>query len=265
MLRPIIASVRYFILFYCLKKMKTPPLERPRRARGSLLRRIAFRPRSPDRLRPFDERLLAEVGDLPVHKITVMRQPLGNFYRTFLNKLLERKLADLLHDPYERLFHLSLWINDAYVLEKTQVVRFHAMQPPLDPNVETLDVPLPQSSDTSLTIRALIERTMETVGVTQFARYEAFGRNCQHFVRDVLDANQLNTSEATAFVVQDAAAILAALPQWVRKCLRLATGAAARLDHVTYGNAVAVDLYPQPVNRYQLMMSQIEQYRRSAR
>lgn len=233
----------------------TPP---QRRQRGSWKRRIAFRKRSPDRLRPVDERLLAEVGDAPVTKLVLMRQPLKAFYTSFLKTLLRRKLADVLNDPYERLFHLSLWINDAYVLEKTQVVRFHALDT-LDADVETFEVSL---NGAGVTVRQLIERTLASVGAAQFAEYEAFARNCQHFVRDVLDANRFNTPEAAVFVVQDAASILAALPRWVRKRLGFVTGGAARFDHFRYGNAMpGADAMPEPMKRYQLLVAAIARFR----
>ena len=65
-----------------------------------------------------------------------------------------------------------------------------------------------------LTINELIAKTSKRMGA-DFIKYRAFSTNCQHFIINLLRANDLDTPELTKFVMQDSKAVLEGLPSYL--------------------------------------------------
>lgn len=110
---------------------------------------------------------------------------------------------------YEKLFHLSLIINNDYVFEKQEVVKFYKRKNFINEfrskGIEVMTIPLPAGFD--ITVDEFVENTKQLMG-KKFTLYDAITNNCQVFVRSALQANGLYSNEANAFVFQDIKTLL---------------------------------------------------------
>jgi len=195
--------------------------------------RLLFRRRPEGTFRAADENLLERVGEELVTRIVVVRKPIRTFVRRLANAIAMGRMRRFLatHTDYDQLFHLSIWINDQYCLEKEHVIRFYEVDAAPDATGEYFVVPVPEPHRS---ISEWIERTWLFMG-DRFSRYEAFTNNCQDFIVGVLQANSVDTPEAVAFTRQDTRAILRAMPFWVQTVFYAITNAAEHVDYTLYG------------------------------
>ena len=145
---------------------------------------------------PKFRKLLSEVKDEPIKKLTLWRQPISvNSILKFLK----------LNKTYDDLFHLAININDEYNLDKQAVLTFERGKP----KGETLEIPVSKN----ITIGEMIEKTKERMGKEAYSSY-SIKNNCQQFLLNVLQANNLLTPEARQFIEQDVEKILKDLPAY---------------------------------------------------
>lgn len=145
---------------------------------------------------PKFRKLLEEVGDEKITKLTLWRQPISvNSILKFLK----------LNKSYDDLFHLAININDKYNLDKQSVLTFERGKP----KGETLEIPV----NKDITIDELVQRTKKRMGNEGYSSYSV-RNNCQQFLLNVLSANGLMTTDARKFIEQDVEKILQDLPAY---------------------------------------------------
>jgi hypothetical protein len=143
-------------------------------------------------LRPSVKKLLEQVGNEEIKSLTVWREVLP--YSSFVKKL----KPDI---PYDKLFHLSLNINEKYNLDKDGVaISFKRGAS----KGEKINVKVPDN----ITIQQLFDKTRKRMGEKDFLDYTAEKLNCQDFIDNILSAIGSNSSELKKFVMQDAKAII---------------------------------------------------------
>jgi hypothetical protein len=86
---------------------------------------------SNEKMKPSDEKNLYYFRDNKIISMLVCRQPISTSINSLLNVLsIGQFNENLKNSPYDRLFHLSLYItvegNASFVLEKNQRVTFYA-------------------------------------------------------------------------------------------------------------------------------------------
>ena len=184
-----------------------------RHLRGIYLALIGVR----SNLKPSAREMVKQYGNQPIRKLEVVRRPLSDKVRNLM------KIVGISSAPHDTLFHLFfvLTLDSArLVLEKNEdlnIVVYHFNS--LD---EFRSVPIPQG----LTLTQLLGTAISKVPKDRLFRYDAFSNNCQRFVMDVLESNNLPVSpELRSFILQDVSNL--AVP-WQKKLTAFFTSLANR-------------------------------------
>jgi hypothetical protein len=166
---------------------------------------------------PKFRKLLSEVGNEKITKLTLWRQPISvNSILKFLK----------LNKSYDDLFHLAVNINEKYNLDKQSVLTFERGKP----KGETLEIPV----NKDITIDELIQKTKKRMGNNAYSSYSV-RNNCQQFLLNVLSANGLMTTDARKFIEQDVEKILEDLPAYSEVVANFFTKAQAVADRLLEG------------------------------
>lgn len=64
------------------------------------------------------ENFLEQVGNEEIKTLEIVRTPLSSFTKGFLNTISLGQFEKISKKYYDEMFHLSLWINGKYNLEK---------------------------------------------------------------------------------------------------------------------------------------------------
>jgi len=185
---------------------------------------------------------LAKNGAGVIQSITIQRTPINSMIDKALNFLTAGKFEEAKRKyAYDKLFHLSMvciyMIDgrlDRVFIEKNEVIR---MSETYTIQKDTQILPVPYEPGT-LTLGDMMNKAAQMAGA-QFFQYDAFTNNCQVFINTILDANKLNTPTVSAFVNQDAGAIVKELPEYVAPLARTLTNVAAIGDKAIEGSGEA--------------------------
>jgi hypothetical protein len=170
---------------------------------------------------PKFRKLLEEVGNEKITKLTLWRQPISvNSILKFLK----------LNKSYDDIFHLAVNINEKYNLDKQSVLTFERGKP----KGETLEIPV----NKDITIGEMIQKTKERMGKEAYTSYSV-RNNCQQFLLNVLSANGLLTSEARKFIEQDVEKILQDLPAYSEVVANFFTKAQSIVNRLQEGEGAS--------------------------
>ena len=84
----------------------------------------------------------------------------------------------------------------------------------------------------------------EAKGGADYFKYDAFTNNCQMFINLLLDANNLNSPEASKFVMQDVEQLLKRIPSYTSGVARFATNLGALADVAMHGEGKKIVMEP---------------------
>lgn len=158
---------------------------------------------NPDKyLPPSLKRVLKDHGEEVITKLTLRRNPVSSLITGAMNAVSGGTFYDnLKNQPYDKLFHLGLVVSTAntnFVLEKIERVNVsYSISKPQ--GLEELSVSVPSG----LTVRNLIDNTLNKMGKNKFLDYDGYNNNCQDFMMNVLQSNNVSNDENTKFVKQD--------------------------------------------------------------
>lgn len=189
--------------------------------------------RQAGKLSPKSRTLLQGITNETITSLECVRTPIESYIDNVLNTLSFGKWKQAVKQTgYDRLFHLSLFINKTYVFHKIEVLTLVADKSIIKSNSEVKSVGLPS---VPITIGQLIQKTKDFMGDQKFTSYDPVANNCQDLVLSVLKANNLNTQELEAFVKQDAVKIFEKNPSWVGKFAQGVTDIAGRVNRLIEG------------------------------
>lgn len=187
--------------------------------------------------------ILNKYGDLEITNAELRRTPLSLILMTTLSVASFGKIDK--NNPYDKLFHLSMVVKLSdgtnILIEKNEVINME-INPKVRPNTEFKQVSLCNSacgrfsssfSKSGFTLKQLLQRTREKMG-DKFFLYSARDYNCQHFIKNILIANNIDTPELINFVEQDTKKLFEGLV-YLRKASNTITDIASRLNVVTEG------------------------------
>jgi hypothetical protein len=189
-----------------------------------------FFERDPTILPPSARKLLEEIKNEEIKSIKIVRTPLSTFTRTFLNIISLGQFDKISKTYYDKIFHLSLWINDKYNLEKNSVIAFNRKNP-IEQGSQIINA---SSIPKGLTFEELIDNTKKRMG-NNFGIYNAGLQNCQDFLSNVFIANDIGDESDIKFIKQDTKEIFEKLPEFSKVLGNLATKAGAIWDRLLYG------------------------------
>lgn len=187
--------------------------------------------RDAGKLEPSGRQLLSEVGNEEIKTIDIVRTPLSSFTKTFLNVISLGQFDKISKKYFDEMFHLSLWINGKYNLEKNEVVKFNRSNPKeAKSEIKNIAVIPP-----AITIQQLIDNTIKRMGPDNFSNYDPERLNCQNFVLNVLDASGIGDKSDTNFIYQDATQIFKELPEYSKVLGKVSVKLGAIFNRLIYG------------------------------
>jgi hypothetical protein len=180
---------------------------------------------------------LEQYGNEPIESIELVRTPIKSMLNSALN-FISLGRWDQLKQKYsfDKLFHLGLVAklkNKNIVVEKNEVINISTNYN-VDSDSEVMRIATPQG----LTLNSMLDKTKERIGNDNFFLYDAFGsRNCQNFIKDILEANGLLTAENKAWLFQDVSELAKELPGYVPQVAKALTDVAATANKIVGGDA----------------------------
>jgi len=194
-----------------------------------------IRKRDPGVLPKAVQDLLDVVGDEVIVSVEVVRTPVEKYATALMEGVSLGKYTEAMKvAPYDVLFHLSIVLNERYVLQKCEVIKFtDSAGKIIGPSSEAVNVPIPLSvTEEELTYIDLLANTREGMGDEAFTGYSARKNNCQDFVLSVLRYSGLSTATIESFVKQDSEEIFIRMPGYMDAVSNVMTDAAAVADKV---------------------------------
>ena len=139
-------------------------------------------------------------------------------------------------NPYDKLFHLCLWITLdtglTLLLEKNYIINMDINPKEVD-NTEQMKIVL---NNKILTTNELLNNTKIIMG-DNFYKYQASHNNCQDFVLNILISNNLNTPNNINFVKQTTEQLFKDLPV-LRKSINSITDINGKISHFMGGSEI---------------------------
>ena len=187
--------------------------------------------REPTTNPPAVRKILSQIGNEKVESLQLVRTPLSKISRFLLNIATFGQLESKLKESnIDDLFHLSLFINSKYVLEKNEVIKLTRNANEVKDNSQTLVLPV----SSNLNINEMIENTRLQMG-DRYAPYDAVTNNCSVFISNVLSANGLMTDNSETFLNQKTIELFQKFPSISEKIVKFATDVGASVDKALYG------------------------------
>jgi len=187
--------------------------------------------REPDMNPPKVRKILQQIGNEPITSLKLIREPLSTATRVALSAVTFGQLKDKMKETnIDKLFHLSLYINDKYRLDKRAVIELVREKVNVE-KMERLDIPL---NGKEITINEMMENTRKQMGKS-YAPYDGENNNCSVFVSNVLSSNGLLTDDAIDFLSQKTPELFSKFPSLSRYLIKFTTDLGAILDRQLYG------------------------------
>jgi hypothetical protein len=148
-----------------------------------------------DQLSPPNQDIVNKYGDDIITRIVIKRTPLP--------KLFTQSVNYLVNEHFDRLFHLyvefTLTDGTRILLEKNERIKL-VVNHQERKDSESEEVSVFQSQ---LTLNEILVKTKSRMGQDSFYSYNAGTNNCQDFILNVFDANQIGDETDRKFIKQD--------------------------------------------------------------
>jgi hypothetical protein len=201
--------------------------------------------RDAGKLPPSARKQLEKIGNEKITSIKLVRTPLDSTTKLFLNIITLGQFDKITKKYHDDLFHLTMWINGKYNLEKNEVIKFGTKNP-IKNNSQTEDINVNKDID----FNTLLEKTRKYMGDNKFTSYNAETNNCQDFILSILNANGLGTKQDKEFVKQDTKEVFNEFPTFSKIIGNIATTAGAIVDKLIEGEGRPRRLYVTDDGRY---------------
>lgn len=153
-------------------------------------------------------------GSEDIESLVVRRAPIQSGIHIALNAVSMGTWDATRNDlGYDKFYHLALIVNGRYAIQRLGRVSV-ALKDADTPGTEYMNVPLPPSSE-PLTIKQMLQTTLQRVGPDVFFKYDAFRNNCQNFTFNVLVANGLMNPQLQQFILQPLDELLKRQPDYL--------------------------------------------------
>ena len=164
--------------------------------------------------------------DIPISSIHIVREPIQSALNTAINILSLGKWSAAKKElGYANLFHLYMIINGNIKLERNHVVEMGPGRiDSSNKDIQSIPVSL---LGKQLTLKELLNNTINKIGIANMNRYDPAENNCQNFMLQVLDANGLGGNpHARDFIKQDAKSVISKLPSFTQYVMKGVTDVA---------------------------------------
>lgn len=185
---------------------------------------------------PQERSLIKAFGDSTITGITIGRAPINSKLDTFLNVLSLGVWGKLKKDyEFDKLFHLYMIITlsngKMLRIEKNQVIKI-STNVNTESDAEFEIVPL---QGKQITLKEFLQNAVTKYGDNRIFIYSPWSTNCQQYLVDLLEANNLLTDKTKKFIYQDMKELVEKLPGYVKKFGQGTTDLAHRFDILIHG------------------------------
>lgn len=146
---------------------------------------------------------LNKYGSETIHKMVVIRVPITSVFNMII------KPFNNIY--YEKYFHLSLIINDKYIIEKNEIINIGlfkkiiinydgSLSPPDYSKIQHFNVN--NNMIPNISIKQLLYNTQQYMGSAYFT-YGGLYNNCQNFILSILKSNNINDNNLNNWIKQD--------------------------------------------------------------
>lgn len=181
--------------------------------------------------------IIKENGDNMITKMIIKRRPISDLFEKALNYSTFGQFEKA--NPYDKLFHLAvvLYLDNgrSYTLEKNATILIS--EPIEKPDTEYKDVNYP--TENIINLNGLLERTRQRMGRKYFL-YNPKSNNCQDFLLNVFDANNIGGVSEREFIKQDTRKIFNESPNYLKNMAKFITDMGGRYDNT---KSFIFDLY----------------------
>lgn len=203
----------------------------------------SFSKRKAGLLPPKSRALLEQIKDETISSLEIVRTPIESYINKTLNVVSLGAWDQAVKSTgYDKLFHLSLFINRKYVFHKIEVTTL-ARENPIKSDSQVMDVSnvLSKISSTGipLSIGQMIENTKKFMGDEKFTSYDPVANNCQDFLISVFKGNDILTPEIEKFIKQDAVSIFQKTPKITSMIARFVTDLGSRFNRLVEGEGAS--------------------------
>lgn len=193
--------------------------------------------REPGLLPPAVRKLLSQIGDEKINKLVVIRTPLSDFTRGLLSLISLNEYDNAVRKArYDKMFHLALFINDKYILDKQEVLKLVVSINAIKSDTEKMDV---NFNNQNISLNEFVDKTKKLMGDIAFTSYNSRYNNCQDLIIASLKANDLLTDDLKNFIKQDADSVWKEIPTVSEKIANWLTDAGAVADKLIEGEGKA--------------------------
>jgi hypothetical protein len=143
---------------------------------------------------PDTKRVLDEVGDDTITNMKIARCPVSSFKSQLIKKFTDLSRYDILYHTY-----LIIETDKKNILKMEKncmLVLSYDIEKTLE-YMEILNIP------TNLTINLLLKNAERKIGRDKILKYTINDNNCQHFILNILKANNIEFSIYMNFIKQD--------------------------------------------------------------
>lgn len=188
---------------------------------------------------PAVRKVLDKYGNLPIQDITLYREPINSAINFLLNTLSLGKLQQAKKEAnIDKLFHLYAIVTIGgmrFILEKNEVIN---LAPYNGPNRgESFRV---NTHGKKFTLNDMFGKAIKKFGPVRIFTYSPITRNCQVFLTDLLDAEQLLSSFASKFINQPVEKLFEKVPTATKWIQQATTDLANRFHQVVHGQGASV-------------------------
>jgi len=189
------------------------------------------------------QNLINEKKNNKIKKITIYRKPIDTIIKQSLNVLsLGRFLKNLKNSPYDEIYHLYMVIflddNINLLLEKNErinLVKINTMEVinlNYNKNVQNMEVEI----NNEILFIDLLNKTYKNMGVSYF-KYSSNQYNCQNFIYNILNSNDLLNEKLEKFIYQDPSFFFQKL-NYLTKFNNAITSLGAKIDLIRRGSGI---------------------------
>ena len=185
--------------------------------------------------KPSMRNILKNIGNTPIYKIYVCRRPLSSKFSMIINFV--NKITNYQGTAHDKLFHLFLILelidNKKVMLEKNEDLNIEYYN---KSNVDEVIELTSYDPTKKITINELLRKAIEKHGNKKIFEYNAFSTNCQQFVIDILDANDIYIDDRIHdFILQDVKNLV---PSWADKLAHGITSLYNRFKMIIQGYGI---------------------------
>jgi hypothetical protein len=186
---------------------------------------------------PNVKNILDNYGDEIIKSLTLKRTPVDGLITGALSVFSLGKFGKRMAKNFDELFHLFLEIETQngkkLLLEKNARINMD-VNPKSRPNTEVKSV---SNLQTGLTVNQMLETTKQKMG-SQYFSYSPHRNNCQDFLLNVLQSNNIGDQSDYTFIKQDTEKLFKGLPI-LKKIAYATTELGEKLDIAYQGGSMA--------------------------